>query len=51
VLNHNTNTPKMIRSLEKALKQEKADVKILRTAKKTMEDVFTHAVQQRRAGL
>ena len=50
VLNHNTNTPKMMRGLEKALKQEKADVQILRTAKKTMEDVFTHAVQQRRAG-
>ena len=51
VLNHNSNTPKMIRSLEKALKQEKADVQILRAAKKTMEDVFTHAVQLRRSGL
>ncbi len=51
VLNHNSNTPKMIRSLEKVLKQEKADVQILRMAKKTMEDVFTYAVQQRRAGL
>lgn len=51
VLNHNSNTPKMMRSLEKALKQEQADVQILRMAKKTMEDVFTHAVQQRRAGL
>ena len=51
VLNHNSSTPKMIHKLEKALKREDAEVQILRTAKKTMEDVFTHAVQQRRAGL
>ena len=51
VLNHNSTAPKMIHKLEKALKREKAEVQILRTAKKTMEDVFTHAVQQRRAEL
>jgi len=51
VLNENSNISKMIRSLEKALKQEKAEIQILRAAKTTMEDVFTHAVQHRRAGL
>jgi len=48
VADSNTKIEKTIRSLEKALKRENANVQILRTAKKTMEDVFTHAVQQRR---
>ena len=48
LMNHSNNTQKVIRGLEKELKREKADIQILRTAKKTMEDVFTHAVQQRR---
>jgi ABC-2 type transport system ATP-binding protein len=48
VSDSNGKIEKTIRSLEKALKREDARIQILRTAKKTMEDVFTHAVQQRR---
>ncbi len=47
VAESNGRIEKTIRSLEKALKRENASVQILRTAKKTMEDVFTHAVEQR----
>jgi ABC-2 type transport system ATP-binding protein len=48
VADSNGRIEKTIRSLEKSLKRENANIQILRTAKRTMEDVFTHSVQQRR---
>lgn len=48
VSNHSNKTPRVIKKLEKELKREKADVQILRFARKTMEDVFTFAVTEER---
>ncbi|MFN2144399.1 MAG: ABC transporter ATP-binding protein [Anaerolineales bacterium] len=50
VADSNGRIEKTIRSLEKALKREDAKIQILRTAKKTMEDVFTYQVHQTREG-
>ncbi|MBN2045448.1 MAG: ABC transporter ATP-binding protein [Anaerolineales bacterium] len=50
VLHSNGKIEKTIRTLEKELKDQRAQVQILRTARKTMEDVFTYAVQQGREG-
>jgi len=47
----NGTANKFMRQLGRGLRQAKTDVQILRPARKTMEDVFTHSVQERRSGL
>ena len=45
----NGTANKFMRRLDRGLRHAKTDVQILRSAKKTMEDVFTHSVQEKRS--
>ncbi len=45
----NGTSKKFMQKLDRDLRHAKTDVQILRPAKKTMEDVFTHSVQEKRS--
>jgi ABC-2 type transport system ATP-binding protein len=51
VPHENGTAKKLMRRLNRGLRLENASVQILRSAKKTMEDVFTHSVHEKRSEL
>ena len=49
VPSHNGESKKVLKKLDRNLRKAKTSVQILRTAKKSMEDVFTYSIQDLRS--